>query len=439
VTSVDITCDIIVADPALARVLATRTPIGWLLPTLRAREAARLPHEIQCLLLRIGIVGTVIHEAWLQALAGQEPEARKYCLIVASGECSLSETAPVTWVDVDTLHDSRPAFPSQLRCLNACLTRLLTPTAAYDTLTAPDQAACWIDDVLREHGRVRLGPARVIGSARDYRVEELRTSDGSVFFKGGDAGVAEEAGLTRLVAEHAPGCVAASLGFDAARSWWLTEAVAGSSLQVRANRALVTNVVTTYASIQCKLAFDPRLEQAIPTKIDVTDLRAAVSAALAHAEANQTLRTAVARTCDAVGDVWESCGPMPVTWIHTDLAPANIFACDDRIAFIDLNRPVRGLAVLPLWRFLNAMKGQDIITTADIEACCDAYDAPWRAAGVDGHARLWPYLRQLGVMLRIWVCDDMLRALRVFEPDTAAETIQRELRVRLVESLAADR
>ena len=433
----DILCDVIALDARGHGALATPTPVGWILPTVRTHDAARITDDVRHLVERAGIDCVVVHEAWLPVGAGEKPDPRRYCVVVAASDAAAGAKGPVQWIDLDSLLTSRPAFPAQLQGLRICLDRMRHPVAPFDQQTSTEASRRWIDEALEQCGRARSGPIRLLGCDRFYRVAEVPTHAGPVFFKGGDPSVLAEARMTALVADVAPGHAARTLAIDP-RGWWLMDGLAGQSLAAGCQKQDVLVALTTLATIQRRLAFDPSAELTLGPPVRLDNLCAAVDLTLEEFAPTASVATAVRHNCDLLKAALDSCQQIPLTWVHGDLAPANVLSFQGRIAFIDLNASIRGCPLLPLWRLLNALKTQGVLRDQDLNDCRDAYEMPWREAGINSSRQLWPILRELGILLRIWTSREMLRLWAAYESNTYGIAMKRENLLRLVSALGTE-
>jgi hypothetical protein len=91
-----------------------------------------------------------------------------------------------------------------------------------------------------------------------------------------------------------------------------------------------------------------------------------------------------------------------------------------------------------LWRLLNALKTQGVLRDQDLNDCRDAYEMPWREAGINPFRQLWPVLRELGILLRIWTSRELLRLWAAYESNTYGIAMKRENLLRLVSALGTE-
>lgn len=192
-----------------------------------------------------------------------------------------------------------------------------------------DEVEEWIDAVLAAHGRTRTGRLRTHRVWSVSAVHTVPTDSETLWFKASCDHFAAEAGIVETLASHLPGLLPDVVAADRARSWLLTEPLAGVSDGAPADVAAV--LAPRWAAAQAASlgwldalrragapdrGVEPTLtawREAIATNPELDDLTAHERAALTGA-----IPVVEAR----VRELW-SCG-FPDTLGHGDLHTGNV-------------------------------------------------------------------------------------------------------------------
>lgn len=423
-------CLVVLVDAQLSRIAVISTPMGWMLPHVEAPSAVRTSVAVSRSLAASRMTGRLLFEKWLPANDAL-PGEHRYCLIQAdsaSSSCVLSGL--ISWRSPRELDRCRSAVQLHETVLKLALD-VYHRDESEDSHSIVDDVSAWVDTQLPAAGVTRIGQAEVIDARTTHFCYRYRTTIGAVFVKGGRDSVRSEAHVTQRLASLFPQHFSRTLAFDDCRRWWMSLSVPGTSLASSTRHSQADRVMAAIGTIQALLAESPEWQK------EASELTGAQMA-----EAAVTLGEVVNQRAISGDDLGHlgaeiDSSVLPRTWVHPDLMPANVFLDLEGVYFIDLDSIVNAMPLLPLWRLISTLQRDPMIDSEMLERMRNCYVAAWNASGLAGEVeRLWPRLKPVGLLLRLWACDRWCRALEADDGYIVTRDQQRQLVMRTFEALA---
>jgi hypothetical protein len=378
-------CHVLAVHEPTDRVLATLTPLGWLLPTMISPD--------------IATSGSLLARATTVLSVPARPRCQANLQIDrASGSANVTLVVDVTPTEADdqrlvpvaALRDTSPVVSYQASALP-----LLPPHSGRyrSAFLEPDWirgVADWVASVTGEAVTDLLEGATVHRAEIDRAVVEFETCGGRWHFKGDMQRPFVEALVTRHVAAQLENAVVPTKAFDETRGWWLTSHVEGVPLHGNCWPAHL-NAVATWSRLQhdVRSSHDGLSAFGVPT-LSLPDLDAAATDALdtIAAELRATTRAVMA---ERISMLLKSrlAGGGPQGLLHFDAAARNVLWNGHAAVFLDLESLCIGPAVIAGELMARRMRTELSIEQRQAMARAGA-SAALRLAGDSGlEGELW--------------------------------------------------
>jgi hypothetical protein len=342
-------CDIVVLSAAGTSVLAEPIGDAWLLPRAVDRLRIRPTHAIGEFLTTLGgNFYAAMHGG--ACLTDGADVLESSMLVLPLGDAATPETQ-LRWIAVEP-HAPRLLLSSQARALEECrhppAARFAVAAGERDWLPAVQH---WAASVLatelraRDFEQYRVPPDRIVMRLTD-------TSGRPVFFKALSRTARFEYSLAQALEQ-----VPRTLGFDAARGWWLQEAVEGKALAESLTLQNAVNAAREMGRLQRRLqSAVPRLvEHGLPV-LSWSAIRIEIERAFHEVRTLPTVDLAFLETRLSDACEWADASPI-VSWIDLDADPRNLLiASDGRTVWIDLEMSCCGAAGTGFEAFLTRLE-----------------------------------------------------------------------------------
>lgn len=361
---------------------------GWIIPLCVTTENIRPETVILKVLNSLGIRGQILYITY--GTAAPRAATVDWLCVINAELIDSPEAAGFEWSVPHDLVRSSGLLSFQQTALRRFCDDLDGKEASetFRSVGWPEQIRRWID--------VQLGPMgiRLTGEMRQFRsgvfesVAAFPTTAGHVYFKGKVDGPFTEARLAGLLSSLYPTHFPRTIAFDPNRGWWLMAEVAGRSLAEQPTLTDAASVAAAVARMQVGLL--PHVSALRDLGVDATPVTALEERALdlfdrvlsssdaytvfnANSWGLANVRAKLSAGCRRVREL-----ELPVTWVHSDLDPLNVFHDGYCARLIDLADSWIGPAPVILERFIKGLRGR---LGAD-------FDSDWetviRAAYVDG-------------------------------------------------------
>jgi hypothetical protein len=391
---------ITVLDLQADAILAKHTAAGLVLPLVAAKPQLRMTTAVREALARTGV------DAFISSIgigqANPERQSIDWHVMAYRRDVPSRTCTQFTWIPVREAASSFCVIPFQAVALRRALDREINE--AHRGWGSPEwlrEIEAWIRESLAIPSSKAVGPLMQFTATSSRTVFRVDTEVGPVFFKAVRRSPFTEAQLTQRLASWCPGAFPHTIRFCRSHLRWLTNHVGGRTIKLAPARDVVLRVLTAMCRIQA----------------DTKDLVSMLEEDGAQVWTGPFLRTSCMRLLNAWrrssagGRVAQRSSelfeerlepalkelegvPLPMTWVHCDLAPGNIFMdAEGHTAFVDLDRSGIGKPVVGLADVLN------LVPPAEHDALIDVITEAWRTKPTDAHRiqllvrSLEPYVR----------------------------------------------
>jgi hypothetical protein len=388
-----------VLDPQTKTVLAKQTTSGLVLPLVVAPAKVRMTSAVRGGLNALGIdafiAGLSIGQA-NPAVPAVDWHVAAYRRPGPSHPCQQ-----FNWIPVEDALSSDCVLPFQAVALRRAADAQVNE--GHQGWGSPKWLADieeWVRETLGLRSSPSVWPLEQFTATGLRTVFRLDTECGPVFFKAVRHAPFTEAEITQRLWAHSPMSFPRTIRFCPDRHWWLTSPVGGTSLGRGFTQKDLSRVLRNLCDTQiATIDLVPGLQHAQAQAWTGPMLR----------ESSSRLLSEWSRSCDQSSTIHELCEqfsedleptldaldrmPIPVTWVHCDLAPSNVFLdAAERTIFVDLDKSGVGKPIVGLANLLDLAHG-------DIDGLLEVLMRSWRASPAGARQipemlrRVEPYVR----------------------------------------------
>jgi hypothetical protein len=263
-----------------------------------------------------------------------------------------------------------------------------------------EEARIWIENQLTERGLDRAGPVEQVHVRPWSTVLRVPVSDGCVFFKSTTPLLANDPGVTHVLARLRPECVLPPLAVDAERQWMLMPDGGSRLRDVGGELADWEEILRLYAGLQIDAA--PHADELL--RAGALDRRLGTLPAQLELSGDERFRTVaedVAVLCSELASY-----AIPETIQHDDFHDGNVLVRDGRYLFFDWGDSCVGHPFSTLTVTLRSVAHRQGLEPEDaaIERLRDVYLEEWTAYGSrDELLRASRLAYRLGMIVRALV------------------------------------